>query len=106
MGAKITEASIEKAGDAEATKLDAVVVKGNLRGRRGWPDKFYFFPGALLLLVEYKRPGEEPRKDQIKVHEKLRRRGFQVCVVDDAEVAKETIRRFVAGEVVDPEART
>lgn len=106
MDKEITEASIEKRGDAEATRLGALVVKGNLRGRRSWPDKFYFFPGARLLFVEYKRPGEEAEPDQAAVHRKLRRRGFQVCVIDDAEEAEETIRRFAAGENVDPEART
>jgi hypothetical protein len=104
LDAEITEAEVEEAGDEEAVLHGALVVKGAFRGRRSWPDKFYFFPGARLLLVEYKRPGEEARKDQESVHRKLRRRGFQVCVVDDKEVARETIRRFVRGETVDREA--
>ncbi len=100
----VTEADVEKAGDEEAQRLGALPVKGTFRGRRSWPDKFYFFPEARLLFVEYKRPGEEAEPDQAAVHRKLRRLGFQVLVIDDAEDAKAKLRRFAQGKKVDPEA--
>lgn len=100
----VTEKHVEDAGDIVAKQFGALVIKGFFRGRRGWPDKFYFFPGGRLLLVEYKRPGEEAEPDQKAIHRKLRRRGFQVLVIDQVEEARSMVRRFGLGETVDPEA--
>lgn len=104
MDTEISEDRIEEAGDKEARRLGGLPVKGNLRGRRDWPDKLYFFPGARLLFVEYKRRGKEARPSQSGVHRKLRRRGFQVIVPDTKAEAISAIQRFVRGETVDPEA--
>ncbi len=99
-----TEANIEAIADREARKHGFWPVKGLFRGRRGWPDKLYFCPGARLLCVEYKKPDEVPKADQRAVHRKLRRLGFEVLVIDDPEEARQAIRRFANGETVDPEA--
>lgn len=52
---------------------------------RGFPDRIVLLPGALIVFVETKAPGETPRLIQKKVHAKLRRLGFRVEVLDSYE---------------------
>lgn len=49
---------------------------------RGFPDRIVLMPGGVIVFVELKAPGEKPRLIQTKVHEKLRRLGFRVEVID------------------------
>ena len=48
----------------------------------GMPDRLICFPGGKVLFVEMKAPGQNPRPIQIRIHEKLRRLGFTVLVID------------------------
>jgi len=48
----------------------------------GAPDRLVFLPGGQLILVECKAPGKKPRPLQAHVHERLRKLGFQVVVLD------------------------
>lgn len=49
---------------------------------RGFPDRICLAPGAIIIFVEVKKPGEVARAIQLKVHDKLRRLGFRVEVID------------------------
>jgi hypothetical protein len=62
-------------------------LKLNLTGRRGWPDRLIMWEGGNLLFIEFKRPGEEPRKLQVFIHGIIRDLGFEVEVYDDAHIA-------------------
>lgn len=66
-----------KAFGFECIKLD--------KAKRAWPDRLFLGPGATALLVEFKRPGEKPRKQQDALHIKLRELGHSVHVIDDFE---------------------
>lgn len=67
-------------------------VKLNLQGRRGFPDRLVLWEGGNLVFIEFKRPGEAPRKLQKYIHEFLNDMGFKVEVYDDADVAFNSIQ--------------
>ena len=50
-------------------------------GRRGAPDLLVLVPGHHFF-VEVKAPGEKPRPEQLREHERLRAAGFDVFVSD------------------------
>lgn len=58
--------------------------KLNILGDTGYPDRIFWIPGGRPLLIEFKRPGEEPRPKQIHIHEQLRGLGYEVQVHDNA----------------------
>lgn len=55
-------------------------------GRRGAPDLLVLLPGHHFF-IEAKAPGEKPRPEQLREHERLRKAGFDVFVLDDADAA-------------------
>lgn len=54
-------------------------------GFDGMPDRMVLMPGGCIAFVEVKAPGEKPRPLQLSRHRLLRRLGFRVYVLDDAE---------------------
>lgn len=58
-----------------AAKLD--------RLKRSMPDQLFYHPSRACFLVEFKRPGEEPRPQQAKRIRELRAEGFEVSVIDN-----------------------
>lgn len=55
--------------------------------RKGWPDRFAVRKGRVVL-IELKRPGEEPNVQQLKRHRELRAYGLEVVWFNDLEAAK------------------
>jgi len=80
---------------AREHNIVVVPLKLNLQGRRGWPDRLIMWEGGNFLFIEFKRPGEEPRKLQLYIHQLLRDIGFEVQVHDDADVALRTVQAKV-----------
>lgn len=54
-------------------------------GFNGVPDRLLLFMGGKAAFCEVKAPGEKPRPLQAHRADQLRRMGFQVYVIDDAE---------------------
>ena len=54
-------------------------------GFDGMPDRMVLLPNGRICFVEVKAPGEKPRPLQLSRHRLLRRLGFPVYVLDDAE---------------------
>lgn len=50
--------------------------------RRGDPDRICLTPGGRVIFVELKRPGEEPRPEQVREHNRLKQMGFNVYTID------------------------
>ena len=67
----------------------------NLMGNRGWPDNVYWINGGKPLLIEYKAPGEEPRKLQKYVHKRLRELHYEVEVHDNPADAIKSIKAHI-----------
>lgn len=68
-------------------------------GRSDAPDRYVMLPhrvhkAAKQLLVEVKRPGEAPRPSQLREHERLRRFGVRVEVVDSFEAVDALIKEL------------
>ena len=66
-------------------------------GFDGMPDRMVLMPGGRTGFVEVKAPGEKPRPLQTSRYRLLRRLGFHVYVLDNAEQI-ETILREIGGE--------
>ena len=60
-------------------------------GFDGMPDRMVLMPGGCIGFVEVKAPGEKPRPLQFSRHRLLRRLGFKVYVLDDAEKIRKKI---------------
>ena len=56
-------------------------------GRKGFPDHFFARQGRIIL-IEFKRPLEEPSEQQFKRHKELRAHGVEVFVVDNLDEAR------------------
>lgn len=54
-------------------------------GFDGMPDRMVLLPNGKIGFVEVKATGEKPRPLQFSLHRLLRRLGFLVYVLDDAE---------------------
>ena len=54
-------------------------------GFDGMPDRMVLLPNGKIGFVEVKATGEKPRPRQFSRHRLLRRLGFLVYVLDDAE---------------------
>jgi hypothetical protein len=98
----------------EAHLVDEVAARGGeVRkvkwiGRRGAPDRVVMFPGggirglsqerqeAATVWVELKAPGKKPDPHQAREHERMRRMGQTVLVIDSIE-GVDALLRSVCG---------
>lgn len=60
--------------------------------KRGWPDRLILGPGPTVFFIEFKLPGEEPRRMQVYVFGMLRKLGFKVYVCESTEEAESIVR--------------
>lgn len=72
-------------------KRGCVCLKLNLIGSTGWPDRLILAPGGRLAFVEFKRPGEQLRRNQPHRVALLRNLGFYVGVFDEVDAAIEAL---------------
>lgn len=68
--------------------------KVTYQGRKGAPDRWCFFPGGRLLLIELKRPGEKPSDLQVDEMLKLREHGQYVCWAASKEAVELALNEF------------
>lgn len=80
------ESHLERLADERAKKAGWLVRKLSWIGRRSAPDKFYARSGVVIL-IEFKQPGEPLRADQFMELKELRRHGVIVFVVDNLKSA-------------------
>jgi hypothetical protein len=60
----------------------------------GLPDRLCLLPRGLLFFVEVKTTGKKPTKIQIAVHNKLRKLGFDVYVIDNSEDLNTILEKY------------
>lgn len=87
----VLEKDIEKKGCAFAFRRGWFEIKLTSPSRRGWPDRFYARAGEIIL-VEWKRPGEEPTETQARIHRELRDHGVKVYWFTTVEQAMEVFQ--------------
>ncbi len=83
----VLEAYVEDMGNKSAKRNGWLYRKVKWLGRRAAPDRFYMKPGVGYFFVEYKRPGEKPRADQIVEINLMRSCGLTVHVIDSVDAA-------------------
>lgn len=72
-------------------------------GDTGFPDCIFWLPGGKPLLVEFKRPGEDPRPKQIYQHTRLTGLGYQIQVHDNEIRTLQSIIKIVEASCVSKE---
>jgi hypothetical protein len=76
---------VERKGEQKvvdyAVAKGCLILKLNVFGRRGWPDRLFIYKGKVFF-VEFKRVGEEPSKLQQEIHARIRQHGVTVYNVD------------------------
>ena len=77
------EAKIERGVSMWAGDHGWLVIKFSPMGNVGWPDRVFIKDGRHIW-IEFKAPGEKPRKIQDYRHAQLRRHGAEVYVIDNA----------------------
>ena len=85
------ESVIEKHLVKRVEELGGEVRKVKWIGRRGAPDRLVMLPAPVVyhfartIWVELKAPGEKPEPHQAREHERMRRMGQRVEVIDSIE---------------------
>ena len=92
------ERDIERHLVERVKALGGEVRKVQWIGRRGAPDRLVMLPkGAYVdddhcvLWVELKPPGGKPEPHQLREHERMRRMGQRVVVIDSIEGVEELL---------------
>jgi hypothetical protein len=80
------ERDVEAKAVAWATAQGILVLKLNLIGNTGWPDRVFLHRGRQVY-IEFKRPGDDLERNQPERIEELVKQGFTVGVFDDARTA-------------------
>lgn len=79
------ERDIERYLSQEVLAKGGIAYKFVSPQRRGVPDRVVLFPGGWLIWVELKAPGKTPEPHQLREHERMRKMGQRVAVIDSFE---------------------
>lgn len=91
------EKAIEHDLVMEVRRVGGLALKFVSPGFAGVPDRLVLLQGGKMGFVEVKAPGKHPRPLQDARHRLLRRLGFKVYVLHDAEQI-ETVLREIGGD--------
>lgn len=61
----------------------------------GLPDRMCLFPGHKIAFVELKTTGKKPKRIQAYMHDKLRKLGFRVEVIDTIKGVEQFIDSII-----------
>lgn len=86
-----SEKLLEKTLAAEVKKLGGWSLKLLSTYVTGLPDRLILLPGGIIFFVEVKTTGKKPTTIQLLIHERLRRLGFTVHVVDTLKQLNEIL---------------
>lgn len=70
-------------------ELGGIACKFTSPQRRSVPDRLVLLPCGEMLFVELKATGAKPTPNQLREHERLRKLGFCVLVLDSKEAIDE-----------------
>ena len=72
------ERDIERKVCKQAEREGWLALKLVCLGHRGFPDRWFIREGPTIVLIEFKKPGEKPRKLQRHVCKMLQKMGMNV----------------------------
>ena len=93
------ESTIEKRLKRGIEALGGRCDKFTSPGTRGVPDRLITLPGGRIIFVETKAPKKVPNPLQAKDHERRRKLGCDVRVIDTVEKADEFLKEIAHVEV-------
>ncbi len=93
------EKEIESHLQKQVKNLGGWALKFISPGCRGVPDRVVLLPGARIVFVEVKRPGEKLRKLQGYICDKIRAFGFSVVCLDTKEKIDQWAREVQNGRI-------
>lgn len=82
----IRESTVENNLVKKVKAAGGTAYKFTSPGRKAVPDRLVLLPGGRVVFVECKAPGEMPRADQVREHNRLRALGFKVVVLDSKDL--------------------
>ncbi len=82
----IRESTVENNLVKKVKAAGGIAYKFTSPGRKAVPDRLVLLPGGRVVFVECKAPGELPRADQVREHNRLRALGFKVVVLDSKDL--------------------
>ncbi|MCO7511397.1 VRR-NUC domain-containing protein [Serratia fonticola] len=82
----IRESTVENNLVKKVKAAGGTAYKFTSPGRKAVPDRLVLLPGGRVVFVECKAPGELPRADQVREHNRLRGLGFKVVVLDSKDL--------------------
>lgn len=82
----IRESTVENNLVKKVKAAGGTAYKFTSPGRKAVPDRLVLLPGGRVVFVECKAPGEPPRADQVREHNRLRALGFKVVVLDSKDL--------------------
>jgi len=92
---KDSEKLIERTLNAEVKKLGGWSLKLLCQFVTGLPDRLVLLPGGIIFFVEVKSTGKKPTPVQRLVHEKIRRLGFRVEVIDSLKQLNQILNNLL-----------
>lgn len=88
------ESRIEKRVCEYAESKGVNAYKWVAPGHKNVPDRI-FIGNNVIWFCEFKAPGKEPRKSQVREIERLRSKGHMVFVIDNTEDGKRMVDTMV-----------
>lgn len=85
------ESKIESVVCKYASDHGWLVFKFSAPNHRGVPDRLMIKDGVTVY-VEFKAPGKKPTGLQLRTHDKIRKAGATVLIIDDIEQGKKQIK--------------
>ena len=93
------ESTIEKRLKRGIETMGGTCEKFTSPGTRGVPDRLVTLPGGRIIFVETKAPKKIPNPLQTKDHERRRKLGCDVRVIDTVEKVDEFLKEIAHVEV-------
>lgn len=90
----MTESYIEGKVCEFATAWGFIVRKFVSPGHRSVPDRLFMHACCGVFFIEFKNTGKEPTSAQIREHNRYRKKGVHVFVIDDIEEGKQLLIRI------------
>lgn len=90
-----SEKLIEKTLVDGIKELDGWALKLPCTYVAGLPDRMVLLPGGRIFFAEIKTTGKKPTAVQKLIHERLRRLGFTVYVIDTLDQLNEILNKLL-----------
>ena len=89
------EKEVEKYLIDQVKKYGGLCYKFTAPGNRAVPDRIVLFSGRTFF-IELKRPGEKPRKDQLKKFKDFSKQNIRVYVIDTKDGVDQFIKKMTS----------